>query len=159
MTRSMFHALCLTGVSALCITVPSACSEEPADPTQPSDALSVEKPSDAEQPSEAIIDIAAGESLVTNLCSQCHGDKIIPFVQSYPNIKGQKANYILKQLREFKTDKRQDLYMQSVVKSLSDQDMQNVAAFYSTLEPLDLYDKSKDYRQADKESSDSRQDK
>lgn len=159
MTRSMFHALCLTSVSALCIAVLSACSEEPAAPTQPSDALSIEKPSDAEQPPEAIIDIAAGENLVTNLCSQCHGDKIIPFVQSYPNIKGQKANYILKQLSEFKTDKRQDLYMQSVVKSLSDQDMRNVAAFYSTLEPLDLYDKSKDYRQADKESSNSQQDK
>ncbi|WP_281629595.1 cytochrome c [Vibrio sp. St2] len=159
MTRSMFHALCLTGVSALSIAVLSACSEEPAAPIQPSDALSVENPSDTEQPSKAIIDIAAGESLVTNLCSQCHGDKIIPFVQSYPNIKGQKANYILKQLHEFKTDKRQDLYMQSVVKSLSDQDMKNVAAFYSTLEPLDLYDKSKDYRQADKESSNSQQDK
>ncbi|MGY3689853.1 c-type cytochrome [Vibrio coralliilyticus] len=159
MTRSLFHTLCLTGVSALCIAILAACSDEPAVPTQASGTLSVEKPSDTEQPSEAIIDIAAGEKLVTNLCSQCHGDKIIPFVQSYPNIKGQKANYILKQLRDFKTDKRQDLYMQAVVKSLSDEDMQNVAAFYSTLKPLDLYDKSKDYRQADKESSNSQQDK
>lgn len=151
MTRSLFHALCLTGVSALCIAILSACSEEPAAPTQASGTLSVEKPSDAEQPSEAIIDIAAGESLVTNLCSQCHGDKIIPFVQSYPNIKGQKANYILKQLQDFKTDKRQDLYMQAVVKSLSDEDMQNVATYYSELEPLNLYDKSKEYSQDNEE--------
>lgn len=89
--------------------------------------------------------LMAGEKLVNNLCSQCHGDKIIPFVQSYPNIKGQKSSYILKQLRDFKSDVRQDLYMQSVVKSLSDKDLQDVAAFYSTLKPLDLYERSQEY--------------
>lgn len=89
--------------------------------------------------------LMAGEKLVNNLCSQCHGDKVIPFVQSYPNIKGQKSSYILKQLRDFKSDARQDLYMQSVVKSLSDKDLQDVAAFYSTLKPLDLYERSQEY--------------
>lgn len=89
--------------------------------------------------------LMAGEKLVNNLCSQCHGDKIIPFVQTYPNIKGQKSSYILKQLRDFKSDARQDLYMQSVVKSLSDKDLQDVAAFYSTLKPLDLYERSQEY--------------
>lgn len=89
--------------------------------------------------------LMAGEKLVNNLCSQCHGDKIIPFVQTYPNIKGQKSSYILKQLRDFKSDARQDLYMQSVVKSLSDKDLQDVAAFYSTLMPLDLYERSQEY--------------
>ena len=92
-----------------------------------------------------IPNLVAGEKLVQNLCSQCHGDKIIPFVQSYPNIKGQKAGYILKQLRDFKSDERQDLYMQSVVKHLSDKDLQNVAAFYGTLKPLDLYTRTKEY--------------
>ncbi|PTO55334.1 cytochrome C [Vibrio splendidus] len=89
--------------------------------------------------------LVAGEKLVQNLCSQCHGDKIIPFVQSYPNIKGQKAGYILKQLRDFKSDERQDLYMQSVMKHLSDEDLQDAAAFYSTLKPLDLYNRTKEY--------------
>ncbi|PTP55282.1 c-type cytochrome [Vibrio splendidus] len=89
--------------------------------------------------------LVAGEKLVQNLCSQCHGDKIIPFVQSYPIIKGQKAGYILKQLRDFKSDERQDLYMQSVVKHLSDEDLQDVAAFYGTLKPLDLYNRTKEY--------------
>ncbi len=92
-----------------------------------------------------IPNLMAGEKLVNNLCSQCHGDKVIPFVQTYPNIKGQKSSYILKQLRDFKSDARQDLYMQSVVKSLSDKDLQDVAAFYSTLKPLDLYERSQEY--------------
>ncbi|PMN25599.1 cytochrome C [Vibrio splendidus] len=89
--------------------------------------------------------LVSGEKLVQNLCSQCHGDKIIPFVLSYPNIKGQKAGYILKQLRDFKSDERQDLYMQSVVKHLSDEDLQDAATFYSTLKPLDLYNRTKEY--------------
>lgn len=100
-------------------------------------------PSDKIEP--YIPSLMAGEKLVNNLCSQCHGDKIIPFVQTYPNIKGQKSSYILKQLRDFKSDARQDLYMQSVVKSLSDKDLQDVAAFYSTLKKLDLYERSQEY--------------
>lgn len=35
--------------------------------------------------------------------------------------------------------------MQSVLKSLSDKDLQDVAAFYSTLKPLDLYERSQEY--------------
>ena len=66
-------------------------------------------------------------------------------MQSYPNIKGQISSYILKQLRDFKSDVRQDLYMQSVVKSLSDKGLQDVAAFYSTLKPWDLYERSQEY--------------
>ncbi len=120
--------------------------------SEPTAKLKVEAKTEA----EALVDskvttkdympsLVSGEKLVQNLCSQCHGDKIIPFVQSYPNIKGQKAGYILKQLRDFKSDGRQDLYMQSVVKHLSDEDLQDVAAFYGTLKPLDLYNRTKEY--------------
>lgn len=120
----------------------SACTDDKtATVGQVSPKLTVQ--SDKTEP--YIPSLMAGEKLVNNLCSQCHGDKIIPFVQSYPNIKGQKSSYILKQLRDFKSDVRQDLYMQSVVKSLSDKDLQDVAAFYSTLKPLDLYERSQEY--------------
>ena len=120
--------------------------------TEPAPKLEVEAKTEVEARVDTkvitegyIPNLVAGEKLVQNLCSQCHGDKIIPFVQSYPNIKGQKAGYILKQLRDFKSDERQDLYMQSVVKHLSDEDLQDVAAFYGTLKPLDLYNRTKEY--------------
>ncbi len=120
--------------------------------TEPAPKLEVEAKTEVEARVDTkvitkgyIPNLVAGEKLVQNLCSQCHGDKIIPFVQSYPNIKGQKAGYILKQLRDFKSDERQDLYMQSVVKHLSDEDLQDVAAFYGTLKPLDLYNRTKAY--------------
>ncbi len=120
----------------------SACTDENAETVEKvSPKLTIQ----SDKPEPYIPSLMAGEKLVNNLCSQCHGDKIIPFVQSYPNIKGQKSSYILKQLRDFKSDARQDLYMQSVVKSLSDKDLQDVAAFYSTLKPLDLYERSQEY--------------
>ena len=119
---------------------------EPAPKLEVEAKTEVEASVDSKVITEGYIpNLVAGEKLVQNLCSQCHGDKIIPFVQSYPNIKGQKAGYILKQLRDFKSDERQDLYMQSVVKHLSDKDLQNVAAFYGTLKPLDLYTRTKEY--------------
>ncbi|MFA0145000.1 c-type cytochrome [Vibrio lentus] len=127
---------------AIAVLLLSACSDEQSE----SDTRVVPKIDvELEKAEPYIPSLVAGEKLAQNLCSQCHGDKIIPFVQSYPNIKGQKASYILKQLRDFKSDERQDLYMQSVVKSLSDRDLQDAAAFYSTLKPLDLYKRSKEY--------------
>ncbi|MCG9694848.1 c-type cytochrome [Vibrio sp. Isolate22] len=140
MNLTKFTLLCVASTAAVMSL--SACTDDnTATVGKVSPKLTVQ--SDKTEP--YIPNLMAGEKLVNNLCSQCHGDKIIPFVQTYPNIKGQKSSYILKQLRDFKSDARQDLYMQSVVKSLSDKDLQDVAAFYSTLKPLDLYERSQEY--------------
>ncbi|MEL0608401.1 c-type cytochrome [Vibrio echinoideorum] len=144
MTINSFKLLSIFLAPAIAAMSLSACSDEP--PKASTNVIpTIEVKVEETEP--YIPNLAAGEKLVQNLCSQCHGDKIIPFVQSYPNIKGQKASYILKQLRDFKSDGRQDLYMQSVVKSLSDKDLQDAAEFYSTLKPLDLYNRSKEYSQ------------
>ncbi|MFA0014358.1 cytochrome c [Vibrio lentus] len=142
MTMNSVTLVSLFLAPAMAVMLLSACSEEHSEfdtKTVPQMEVKVE------EVETYTPNLVAGEKLAQNLCSQCHGDKIIPFVQSYPNIKGQKASYILKQLRDFKSDERQDLYMQSVVKSLSDRDLQDAAAFYSTLKPLDLYNRSKEY--------------
>ncbi|CAH6783538.1 Cytochrome c, class I [Vibrio chagasii] len=140
MNLTKFTLLLVTSTVAMMSL--SACTDENTETVgKVSPKLTIQ--SDKTEP--YIPSLMVGEKLVNNLCSQCHGDKIIPFVQSYPNIKGQKSSYILKQLRDFKSDSRQDLYMQSVVKSLSDKDFQDVAAFYSTLKPLDLYERSQEY--------------
>ncbi len=165
MNLTKFTLLLVTSTVAVILSL-SACTDEQPN-TKDKVALRVESLGIESEPSvklnseakpevESLVDnkgtakyympsLASGEKLVQSLCSQCHGDNIIPFVQSYPNIKGQKAGYILKQLRDFKNDERQDLYMQSVVKHLSDEDLQDVAAFYGTLKPLDLYNRTKEY--------------
>ena len=140
MNLTKFTLLLVTSIVAMMSL--SACTDENTETVgKVSPKLTIQ--SDKTEP--YIPSLMSGEKLVNNLCSQCHSDKIIAFVQSYPNIKGQKSSYILKQLRDFKSDSRQDLYMQSVVKSLSDKDLQDVAAFYSTLKPLDLYERSQEY--------------
>ncbi len=85
----------------------------------------------------------AGEKLVNNLCSQCHGDKNHPLsLQSYPNIKGQKSSYVLKQLRDFKV-MHVRTYTCSRSWSLYLMGFTGCRCFlHSTLKPLDLYERS-----------------
>lgn len=51
----------------------------------------------------------------------------------YPNLKGQKEAYIVKQLKAFKDGTRKDPTMNAMAKPLSDADMANVAAYFSSL--------------------------
>src|SRR4030095_10300640 len=61
-----------------------------------------------------------------------------------PILAGQHAEYIVKQLGEFKADKRKNPIMKGFASALSEQDMRNVAAFYATKEAKPGFAKSKD---------------
>ena len=77
-------------------------------------------------------DIEAGKRKSAT-CAACHGATGVSLIPSFPNLKGQKAPYIVKQLRDFKSGARSDPKMSEVVKSLSDQDINNLAAYYESL--------------------------
>ena len=77
-------------------------------------------------------DIAAGKAK-TAVCAGCHGPDGISFVPTYPNLKGQKAGYTYKQLKDFKEKKRNDPTMIAQSMGLSDADMKNIAAYYESL--------------------------
>ena len=49
------------------------------------------------------------------------------------DLAGQKAGYLKKQLQDFKTGKRQDPMMSGLAKPLSSTDIENLAAYYSSL--------------------------
>jgi cytochrome c553 len=66
-------------------------------------------------------------------CASCHGAEGISAVGMYPNIGGQYQDYLLHSLRAYKSGARQNAIMQGMVASLSDQDMQDLAAFFSSL--------------------------
>jgi len=51
----------------------------------------------------------------------------------WPNLAGQKEQYLAKQIKAFRDGTRQDPMMAPMVKSLSDQDIDNLAAYYSSL--------------------------
>lgn len=75
-------------------------------------------------------DIQRGKQLSSS-CQSCHGATGISVSPLYPNLARQKAPYLIKQMRDFKTGKRQDPVMSAMVKSFSEQDMSNIAEYYS----------------------------
>ena len=77
-------------------------------------------------------DAAAGKAKAAS-CAACHGADGISKIPTYPNLKGQKAAYVVKQLKAFKTGDRKDPTMNAMAKPLSDADMANLAAYYAGL--------------------------
>ncbi len=79
-------------------------------------------------------DIKAGEKKA-KVCAGCHGLNGISKKDLWPNLAGQKKAYLIKQLKDFKTGARKDTQMQYWAKTLSDKDIENLAAYYSSLKP------------------------
>jgi len=67
------------------------------------------------------------------VCGSCHGPKGIARVDSYPSLAGQSAQYLAKQLRAFRDGSRTDPQMSVLAKSLSDDEIVNVSAWYASL--------------------------
>lgn len=77
-------------------------------------------------------DAAAGKDKAT-VCFACHGaDGNAPDPQ-YPRLAGQWNSYLLQALKEYKSGERSDPIMQGMVATLSTQDMEDLAAFFSGL--------------------------
>jgi mono/diheme cytochrome c family protein len=51
----------------------------------------------------------------------------------WPNLKGQKEGYLIKQLKAFRDGTRTDPMMSPMAKPLTDADIDNVAAYFSSL--------------------------
>lgn len=65
-------------------------------------------------------------------CVACHGATGNSISDGFPKIAGQHQSYIFKQLKDFKSQKRKDGVMFGMVVALSEEDMQNLAAFYAS---------------------------
>ncbi len=77
-------------------------------------------------------DAAAGKAK-SSTCSACHGANGISAVPLYPNLAGQPAAYLAKQLAAFKNGDRKDMMMAPMAAGLSDQDMADLAAHFASL--------------------------
>jgi cytochrome c553 len=63
-------------------------------------------------------------------CQVCHGRGGHSTNPTYPILAGQHAAYIQKQLRAFRAGTRKDPIMNGMAAPLSDQDIEDVAAFF-----------------------------
>lgn len=69
------------------------------------------------------------------VCAGCHGANGQSANPMWPNLAGQGAEYIAKQLADFKSGARKDPLMVGQVAALSSQDMADLGAYFSSLAP------------------------
>lgn len=78
-------------------------------------------------------DPAAGKAKVSGTCAVCHGIDGIAKVPDAPHLAGENAQYIIRQLQAFKAGTRQHEQMSIIAQGLSEDDITNVAAWYSSI--------------------------
>lgn len=66
-------------------------------------------------------------------CAACHGTNGISVNPLWPNLAGQKQEYLAKQLLAFKTGDRKDPLMSPMAAPLSAQDIDDLAAYFAGL--------------------------
>lgn len=123
--KPSFLAVLLTAFGTLASSAPgqAVAQQTPAAPTAP--------------------DPAKGQAIAA-VCGACHAFDGSRGSPANPILQGQHADYIVKQLREFKVGKRQNPIMQAMAAPLSEDDMRNVAAFYAGKEPKAGFARNKD---------------
>jgi cytochrome c553 len=66
-------------------------------------------------------------------CFACHGTDGNSVDPQYPRLAGQYNEYLQQALHEYKTGQRDNAIMKGFVATLSEQDIQDVAAYFSSL--------------------------
>jgi cytochrome c553 len=79
-------------------------------------------------------DAAAGKAKA-GTCAGCHGAAGVSNNPLWPNLAGQKDAYLVKQMKAFRDGTRSDPMMSPMAKPLSDDDINNLAAYFSSLKP------------------------
>jgi cytochrome c553 len=76
-------------------------------------------------------DAMAGKAK-SGLCGTCHGTEGNSANSLWPHLAGQHASYIVQQLKGFQNELRQDITMSPMAAPLSEQDMLDLAAYFSS---------------------------
>lgn len=72
---------------------------------------------------------------VLSQCFACHGPGGQSAYEDWPSLAGQKQDYLLQQLRDFKSGARKHPMMQPIVANLSEADIKTAAAYFSAQAP------------------------
>ena len=77
-------------------------------------------------------DLAKGEASFTAVCVACHGVGGNSGTPTFPTLAQQHPEYLVKQLQDFKSGKRENAIMQGFASALSEADMKNIAYWVAT---------------------------
>ena len=97
-----------------------------------------------ESKAPAKVDLAKGQEKSTQVCGACHTADGSRGVPANPILAGQHADYLAKQLHEFKSGKRTNPVMTGMAATLNDEDILNVTAFYASKQAKAGFSKNKD---------------
>ena len=98
-----------------------------------------EAPAAAKKP-----DLVKGEASFTAVCAACHGADGNSAIAANPKLSQQHPEYLVKQLQEFKSGKRNDPVMKGFASALSDDDMKNIAYWVTSKAAKPGFAKDKD---------------
>ena len=77
--------------------------------------------------------LAAGKARAEAICQTCHGMDGLGTIAGVPNLSGQQEDYMIKQLKAFRSSQRQHSQMSIIAQMLSDVDIENVSKWYSSI--------------------------
>ena len=81
------------------------------------------------------VDINAGQKIVEEVCSQCHGIRKPAALGLFPSLAGRDMRRIRDALRQYRSKKRRSPIMNNLTGSLSNKEINNIAAYYAWVEP------------------------
>ena len=88
------------------------------------------------QPTTAFSQNAIAGRLKAKTCAICHGSNGIAVNANSPNLAGENATYISTQLLAFRSGKRKHHQMSIIASGLSDDDIANLARWYSLIKVI-----------------------
>ncbi len=81
-----------------------------------------------------------GKAKAEQVCVTCHGLDGVGIDDTYPKLAGQYADYMEHALKDYRSGARKNVIMAGFAATLTDEDIANVAAYYSTLKENRLTD-------------------
>ena len=122
--------LALTAALTVALSMPAASTfaadAKPDGAAPPAAQAAVATPAKTAPAAPAKPDLAKGEASFA-LCAACHGADGNSAIPANPKLAQQHPEYLIKQLMEFKSGKRNNAIMKGFASGLSDDDMRNIA--------------------------------
>ncbi|WP_154223220.1 c-type cytochrome [Marinicella rhabdoformis] len=87
-------------------------------------------------------DVEKGKAKAEQVCKTCHGMDGMGIDATYPKLAGQFADYMEKSLQDYRSGDRANPIMAGFAATLTDEDIANVALYYSSLKENRLSDLS-----------------
>lgn len=72
------------------------------------------------------------------LCAACHGENGMAQIPGAPNLAGQRLDYLLSALRQYRDGRRDVALMQAAIGPVSDAELEQLARWYSAQTPSTL---------------------